>query len=68
MSLRIATYEETLNAVLAVNAGALAEADALDRERRDGKVRGPLHGIPIAIKDSIRTTDMPTTGGAPGPA
>ena len=61
---RIALHEETLNAVIAVNPRALAEADARDRERREGKVRGPLHGIPVALKDNIHTTDMPTTGGA----
>src|SRR4029453_9706603 len=42
----------------------LEEADALDRERAQGKVRGPLHGIPVALKDNIHTTDMPTSGGA----
>jgi len=62
--IRIAMYEDRLNAALAINANALAEADALDRERAQGKLRGPLHGIPVALKDNIHTTDMPTTGGA----
>jgi amidase len=62
--LRIAVYNPRLNAVLAVNPHALDEAEALDRERSRGRVRGPLHGIPIALKDNINTTDMPTTGGA----
>jgi amidase len=61
---RIATYEETLNATIAVNPRALEVADSLDRERTEGRVRGPLHGVPIALKDNIHTTDMPTTGGA----
>lgn len=61
---RIAMYEERVNAVINVNAGALAEADRLDRERSEGRVRGPLHGIPVALKDIVHTTDMPTTGGA----
>jgi len=61
---RIATFEDTLHAALAVNPRALAEADERDRERAAGKIRGPLHGIPIALKDNVHTTDMPTTGGA----
>jgi amidase len=62
--IRIATYEDKLNAAITVNPNALQEADALDRERAAGHIRGPLHGIPVAIKDNIQTTDMPTTGGA----
>jgi amidase len=61
---RIATYDNRLHATLAVNPRALQEADERDRERAAGKVRGPLHGIPVALKDNIHTTDMPTTGGA----
>jgi amidase len=62
--IRIAMHEDRLNAALAVNPKALDEADRLDRERAQGTLRGPLHGIPVALKDNIHTTDMPTTGGA----
>src|SRR5688572_9112411 len=61
---RIAMYDRTLHAVQTVSSTAIAEADALDRERAQGRLRGPLHGIPVAIKDNIHTTNMPTTGGA----
>jgi amidase len=61
---RIARYNGTLNAAITINPRALAEADARDRERREGRARGSLHGIPVALKDNIQTLDMPTTGGA----
>src|SRR5690242_15070441 len=61
---RIALYEDKLHAVVTVNPRALAIADSLDRLRAQGRILGPLHGIPVALKDNIHTTDMPTTGGA----
>jgi amidase len=61
---RIAFYEDKLHAAITVNRHALEEADERDRERAQGRIRGPLHGIPVAIKDNIHTTNMPTTGGA----
>src|SRR4029077_8396398 len=62
--MRIAFYDKKLNAVMTVNPNVLHEAEERDRERALGKLRGPLHGIPIALKDNIHTTNMPTTGGA----
>ena len=60
---RINRYEDRLNATAALSASAMQDATFLDRERAAGRVRGPLHGIPIAVKDIINTTSMPTTGG-----
>lgn len=53
-----------LNAVRALNPDALREAGALDRERRRGNVRGPLHGIPVLIKDNVDIAGQPTTAGS----
>jgi amidase len=61
---RLAMYEHKVHAAIAVNPHALEDADLLDRERAQGRIRGPLHGIPVALKDNIHTTTMPTTGGA----
>ncbi len=54
-----------LNAIIELNPEALAIADTLDQERKSGKVRGPLHGVPVLIKDNIDTADrMTTTAGS----
>jgi len=55
----------TLRHVLEINPDALSIADSLDRERKSGRVRGPLHGIPILLKDNVDTADsMTTTAGS----
>ena len=62
---RIAAYDQqgpTLNAMIRLNPNAERDAAAFDRERRAGRVRGPLHGIPVVIKDNYDTFDMPTSG------
>ncbi|MGQ0639213.1 MAG: amidase [Gemmatimonadaceae bacterium] len=61
---RIAAYDQqgpVLNAMIRLNPNAERDAAALDRERRAGRVRGPLHGIPIVLKDNYDTFDMPTS-------
>jgi amidase len=53
-----------INAVIELNPDALSIADAMDKERKEGKLRGPMHGIPVLIKDNINTADkMMTTAG-----
>ena len=64
---RIEAYDQQgprLNAIIQVNPRAREEAAALDAERREGEIRGPLHGVPIILKDNYDTADMPTTAGS----
>ena len=62
---RIAALNPKLNAILEVNPDALSIADGLDRERAEKKLRGPMHGIPVVVKDNIDTGDqMETTAGS----
>jgi len=54
-----------VNAIMEINPDALDIADSLDKERKNKKVRGPLHGVPVIIKDNIETADkMMTTAGS----
>jgi amidase len=64
---RIAAYDHRgpqLNAMIRLNPRARSEAQRLDAERKAGKVRGPLHGIPVIVKDNYDTADLPTSGGS----
>lgn len=64
---RIAAIDDRgplLNAVIELNPDSLREADARDEERKAGKVRGPLHGVPILLKDNIDATPMVNSAGS----
>ena len=64
---RMAAYEDSgphINAYIHVNANADVDAMQVDARRHPGAVNGPLHGIPILLKDNIDTADMPTTAGS----
>ena len=62
---RIKQVDTKTRSVLELNPDALAIADQLDKERKKGKIRGPLHGVPVLIKDNIDTADrMHTTAGS----
>jgi Asp-tRNA(Asn)/Glu-tRNA(Gln) amidotransferase A subunit family amidase len=63
---RIAAYDRSgpaINAMIWLNPDALAQAEDLDRERAERGARGPLHGIPVILKDNYDTADMPTSAG-----
>ncbi|MBX2820573.1 MAG: amidase [Rhodothermaceae bacterium] len=61
---QITAKNDRLRAVIATNPQALETARSLDAERASGEVRGPLHGIPILLKDNIETMEQPTTAGS----
>jgi amidase len=62
---RIQSLNPTLHAVIEVNPNAVSIAAGLDNERRSGVVRGPLHGIPVLVKDNVATADnMQSTAGS----
>jgi len=63
---RIAAYESRYNAFISMNPQALADARALDIEMAGGTVRGPLHGVPVVVKDNIDVAHLVTTAGWEG--
>jgi amidase len=61
---RIREIDPQVNAICTPNPAALTDAARLDTERDEGRVRGPLHGVPVLVKDNVDTADLPTTAGS----
>lgn len=61
---RIEAYDDELNSLITVNADAVDRARHLDEKYEDSGVVGPLHGVPVVLKDNHDTSDMPTTAGS----
>src|SRR4051794_19815639 len=61
---RIAAHDGELRSVCTVNPRAATTAATLDDERAAGRVRGPLHGRPVLVKDNVDTADLLTTAGS----
>jgi Asp-tRNA(Asn)/Glu-tRNA(Gln) amidotransferase A subunit family amidase len=61
---RIDAYDERLNSIQTINSRALQEADALDASYAASGLKGPLHCIPVLLKDQVETSDMPTSYGS----
>ncbi|NVK86880.1 MAG: amidase [Gammaproteobacteria bacterium] len=61
---KIEQQDQRYRSIITINPAARQQAKQLDAERRNGKIRSPLHGIPIIVKDNIETIEMPTTAGS----
>jgi amidase len=61
---RVETVDVHINSVCTLHPGALDQAVERDREAADGRSRGPLHGVPVLVKDNVDTHDLPTTAGS----
>src|SRR5690348_15439855 len=65
---RIAQHDDALSSFVHVSGDALAAAQDAERDIRAGQWRGPLHGVPVALKDNYLTRDMPTAAGTIAPS
>lgn len=61
---RIDNIDSRINSILSLNPNAVSEAQALDAMAKQGQFKGPLHGIPVLLKDNIESRELPTTAGS----